>query len=174
MKNDLHWVTGPWPGKLALAARPRGGDWLADEIGSWKRAGVDTVVSLLTPDEEREFQLEDEGLDAKDQGLTFLSLPIPDRQVPRSVASLNSTMQQIDRALSSGDNVLLHCRQGIGRTGLVAACLLINRGWNPETAVELLSATRGIPIPETQEQRRWIDQYAAGAGVAHLHADPKL
>lgn len=173
MSNELHWVKGPWPGRLALAARPRGGDWLEDELRSWKRVGVDIVVSLLTPEEEREFKLESEGLDAKHQGMRFLSLSIRDRQVPLSEASLNSTLQQIDGALSSGENVLMHCRQGIGRTGLVAACLLINRGWNPETAVQLLSATRGVPIPETQQQRRWIDRYAAKGAVAHLPVGPK-
>jgi len=173
MRNELRWVKGPWPGKLALAARPRGGDWLQDELRSWQRAGVDTVVSLLTPDEEREFKLEDEGLEAKAQGMTFLSLPIRDRQVPPSESSLNSTLQQMDDTLSSGKNVLVHCRQGIGRTGLVSACLLINRGWDTETAIELLSFTRDTPIPETQEQRRWIDQYAAKIGAAHLQAEPK-
>jgi hypothetical protein len=49
--TNLYWVDGPWPGKLALAARPRGGDWLGDEVVSWKRNGVDAVLSLLTPEE---------------------------------------------------------------------------------------------------------------------------
>jgi protein-tyrosine phosphatase len=173
MSNDLHWVKGPWRGKLALAARPRGGDWLQDELASWKLAGVDIVVSLLTPDEEHELQLQDEGRDAKAQGMTFLSLPIRDRQVPDSESTLNSTLQLMDEALSSGKNVLVHCRQGIGRTGLIAASLLINKGWEPEAAVESLSAIRGVAIPETPEQRRWIEKYAAQVGAAHLHAEPK-
>lgn len=173
MTDELHWVRGPWRGKLALAARPRGGDWLKDELEGWKRAGVDTVVSLLTPDEERELQLQDESRDAKTQGMTFLSLPIRDRQVPDSEVSLNSTIQQVDEALSSGKNVLVHCRQGIGRTGLIAASLLINKGWELEAAIELLSNVRGIAIPETPEQRRWIEKYAAQVGAAHLHAGPK-
>jgi hypothetical protein len=52
MGTELHWVDGPWPGKPAVASRPRGGDWLEDEIASWRRAGIDTVLSLLAPDEE--------------------------------------------------------------------------------------------------------------------------
>jgi len=46
--------SGFWPGRLGIAARPRGGDWLIDELRSWRKAGVHVVVSLLTPDEERD------------------------------------------------------------------------------------------------------------------------
>src|SRR5436309_9794359 len=38
----LYWINDPWPGKLALAARPRGGDWLPDEVADWKRAGSES------------------------------------------------------------------------------------------------------------------------------------
>jgi protein-tyrosine phosphatase len=161
MTSELHWVKGPWSGKLALAARPRGGDWLADELARWKRAAIDNVVSLLTSDEERELNLEDEDRKVRAQGMEFLSLPISDRQVPHSEANLNSLLQQMDAALAAGKNVLVHCRQGIGRTGLLAACLLVKKGWDPESAVELVSAARGTTVPETPEQRKWIDQFAA-------------
>ena len=57
MWTELYWVDGPWPGKLALAARPRGGDWLEEEMAGWRRAGVDTVLSLLTPEEEQDLEL---------------------------------------------------------------------------------------------------------------------
>jgi len=57
MPTNLYWADGPWPGKLALAARPRGGDWLEDEIAAWRKAGADTVLSLLTPDEEQDLDL---------------------------------------------------------------------------------------------------------------------
>ena len=53
MRKDLYWLNGPWQGKLAMAARPRGGDWLEDDLSSWKREGVDTVLSLLTPRRRR-------------------------------------------------------------------------------------------------------------------------
>jgi len=161
MGTELYWVDGPWPGKLALAARPRGGDWLADEIADWRRAGIDTVLSLLTPDEEGDLDLQNEGTEVRTQGLEFVSLPIPDRQVPASEASITSALERLDTTLRSGKNAVIHCRQGVGRTGLVAACLLVTKGLNPETAVRNLSAARGVAIPETPEQRRWIDHYAA-------------
>jgi len=62
--------------------------------------------------------------------------------------------------LSKGKNVLVHCRQGIGRSGLVAASLLVKKGISPGAAIESVSAARGMPVPETAEQRDWIDHYA--------------
>jgi protein-tyrosine phosphatase len=161
MRTELHWVDGPWPGKLAIGPRPRGGDWLADEVADWSRAGIGGVVSLLTSDEEESLDLKKEAATVDRQGMSFISFPIPDRQVPGSRAALASTLERINNDLSSGKSVLIHCRQGIGRTGLVAACLLVAKGWNPSAAVEHLSSARGVPIPETTEQRSWIDHYAA-------------
>jgi len=161
MPTKLHWVDGPWPGRLALSSRPRGGDWLDDEIASWQRSGVATVFSLLTPEEECDLGVEHEASEVKARGMQFVSLAIPDRQVPRSDAEVAGALERLDADLSSGKNVLVHCRQGIGRTGLIAACLLVMKGWSPGAAVEMLTTARGAPIPETEEQRRWIDHYAA-------------
>jgi protein-tyrosine phosphatase len=161
MRAEIYWVDGPWPGKLALAARPRGGDWLEDEITSWRRDGVDVVLSLLTPEDEHDLDLETERNQAKAQGIDFLSFPIPDREVPSSEAEMTSALEKLDRVLSSGKNVVVHCRQGIGRTGLVSACLLVSKGLSPEAAVSRLSNARGVPVPETSQQRDWIDRYAA-------------
>jgi protein-tyrosine phosphatase len=160
MATRLHWVDGPWPGKLALAARPRGGDWLTDEIAAWQREGVETVFSLLTPLEEQELDLTAEAAVTQSHGLDFISFPIPDREVPTSEVSLAQALNQVDRQLSTNRNVLVHCRQGVGRSGLIAACLLIGRGMDADTAITRLSAARGAPIPDTAEQRRWIDHYS--------------
>jgi protein-tyrosine phosphatase len=157
----LYWVQGPWPGKLALSARPRGGDWLDDEVAGWRKEGISTVVSLLTPEEEQELSLELEASQVLGSGLSFVSLAIPDRQAPSTVTEMQSAIQGLDRTLSSGKNVLVHCRQGIGRSGLVAASLLVNRGWTPRLAMKELSDLRGTRVPETAEQEEWIERYAA-------------
>jgi protein-tyrosine phosphatase len=161
MWTELHWVDGPWPGKLALAPRPRGGDWLEEEMDAWRRAGIDTVLSLLTLEEEQDLDLLREAHEANARGMKFVSLPIPDRQVPNSESEVSATLDRLDADLAAGKNVVVHCRQGVGRTGLVAACLLVAKGLTPEVAVKTLSAARGAPVPETAEQRRWIDHYAA-------------
>jgi protein-tyrosine phosphatase len=161
MWTELHWVDGPWPGKLALASRPRGGDWLEEEMAGWRRAGIDTVLSLLTPEEEQDLDLKREEQEANARGMKFLALAIPDRQVPNSESEVSATLDRLDTDLSAGKNVVVHCRQGIGRTGLVAACVLVRKGLTPEAAVKSVSVARGSPVPETTEQRRWIDHYAA-------------
>ena len=161
MPTGLYWVEGPWPGKLALSARPRGGDWLEDDVSNWKRAGINSVLSLLTAEEERDLDLREEAVEVRKLGLEFSSFPIPDRQVPQSEAKLGEALEKVNRSLIGGRNVLVHCRQGIGRTGLVAACLLVKNGMSPGAAVDTLSAARGVAIPETTEQRDWIERYAA-------------
>jgi hypothetical protein len=161
MRKDLYWIEGIWPGKLGLAHRLRVGDWLAVDIDGWKRAGVDGVLSWLTAEEERDLQLTLEAAHVRMQGMQFSSFPIADRRVPDSEAELAEALEAFSRELLSGKNVLVHCRQGLGRSGLVAACLLVKTGMSPGAAVEAVSAARGLPIPETPEQGSWVDRYAA-------------
>jgi protein-tyrosine phosphatase len=160
MAGQLYKIDGSWPGTLVISARPRGGDWLQDEIASWKRAGIHSVISLLTPDEEQELDLGKEDVEARTQGLAFLSFPIPDRQVPQSDAKVRELIEDMNRRLLAGRNVLIHCRQGVGRSGLLAACLLVRNGMSPGAAVESISSARGVAVPETPEQRAWIERYA--------------
>ncbi len=166
MRTELYWVDGPWLGKLALAARPRGGDWLEDEMSGWRRAGIGLVLSLLTPEEENDLDLKAEKREALAHRMEFISFPIPDRKVPDSEAEMAVAAARLDAALSSGKNVVVHCRQGVGRTGLVAACLLVTKGLPPKSAVQMLSRVRGASVPETPEQRAWIDHYAAISAAA--------
>jgi len=160
MGTGLYWLEGPWRGRLALSARPRGGDWLGDEMARWKRVGVSTVLSLLTPEEEQDLDLLKEASEAKLHALDFISFPIPDRHVPQSETQLAKVLEDVARGLSAGKDVVIHCRQGVGRSGLVAACLLVGHGMSPGAAVEAISAARGVAVPETVEQREWIDHYA--------------
>jgi protein-tyrosine phosphatase len=161
MAAELFWIDGPWRGKLAIALRPRGGEWLADEIRGWREAGVDAVASLLTGEEAIDLGLEEEQELCEAAGIEFRSLPIVDRGVPTSHAEAVAFLHRLDGALKGGANVAVHCRQGIGRSGLIAAGLLVESGMTPEAAVRRISDSRGIAIPETEEQRVWIDRLAA-------------
>ena len=158
MKPELFWISGPWPSRLAIAARPRGGEWLYDELSSLHAAGVDVVVSLLTEEETIELGLTDEAAAAKAARVEYTSFPIPDRGVPSSVSGLESLIVAISVALMAGKNVALHCRQGLGRSGLIAAAALVASGLDPEQAIETISLARGQTIPETPRQRAWIQE----------------
>src|SRR5262249_28418416 len=113
MKTELYWVDGPWVGHLAIAPRPRGGDWLDDELTSWRRAGINTVVSLLTPDEVAGLNLSAEQQLCESSGLQFVAFPITDRSVPTSKKTTVDLVRKLMGELAEGKNIVVHCRQGI-------------------------------------------------------------
>ena len=166
MNADLFWIPGPWRGGLAIAPRPRGGDWLGDEAGAWRSAGVNVVVSLLEEDEAAELDLDHERQAAENQAISFISFPIPDRGVPESTEAAISAIEAIAAQLEARKNVAMHCRQGIGRSGLVASGVLVNSGIKADEAMRIVSSARGISVPETPEQRRWIEKLPSRVPVA--------
>lgn len=158
MTPDPFWIVGPWRGRLAIATRPRGGDWLEDELEGLRRAGVDVVVSLLETNEADQLDLIGERQAAEATGIRFISFPIPDRGIPASVPPAKSLMADLAGILEKGQNVAVHCRQGIGRSGLIAAGLLIITGASPANAIQAVSSARGPSIPETLVQRQWVEE----------------
>jgi protein-tyrosine phosphatase len=166
MEADLFWIPGPWRGRLAIAARPRGGDWLDDEAGAWRRAGIDVIISLLEDDEAAELDLDDERPAAENQAISFVSFPIPDRGIPTSPEAAVSVIGGIAAQLNLGKSVVVHCRQGIGRSGLIASGVLISSGIEPNEAMQIVSSARGVSVPETPEQRRWIEKLPSRVPVA--------
>ena len=160
MIAGLYWIDGSWPGKLAIVARPRGGDWLEDEVRSWARPGLQVIVSLLTPEETAAFELTSEAELCRSNGVEFVSFPIPDRDVPSSRTDTLRLVKGLEEYLATGKAVGIHCRQGIGRSGLVAACLLVSSSVPPAVAFNRISEARGRPVPETTEQREWVEAFA--------------
>jgi len=160
MRTELYWIEGPWLGRLAISSRPRGGDWLEDEIRSWQRAGLEVVVSLLTSDEIADLDLTQEAKLCQDHGLQFISFPIVDRSVPASRKAVADFVSKLEEALAEGKRLMIRCRQGIGRSALIVACLLVSSGVDPETAFYQISAARGVAVPETPEQRKWVKDFS--------------
>src|SRR5437879_2062309 len=109
MSPDLFWIPGPWKGKLAIASRPRGGDWLEDEIHGWHKAGIDVLVSLLEPEEAAQLELRGESEAAISAGVQFIGFPIPDRGVPASKTDAVRVLRTIVALLEQGKNLAVHC-----------------------------------------------------------------
>ena len=155
MRSDFYWIDGPWTGQLAIVPRPRGGDWLEDDISHWQQSGIDVVVSLLTPNEEAELDLNNEKSLCQKNSIEFYSFPISDRGTPSSLKETMILIKKLENALEEGKIVAVHCRQGIGRSALIAASLLILSGKDGEGAFRSIGEARGCEVPDTVQQRAW-------------------
>jgi protein-tyrosine phosphatase len=160
MRATLYWIEGPWPGRLAILPRPRGGDWLEDEVRAWREAGIGVVLSALTQEEVVELDIEHEAEFCRAQGIDFVSVPIPDRDVPPSIRTVADTVRLLESALAAGKNVAIHCRMGVGRSALLAACVMVAAGLTAEAAFTRIAVARGCPVPDTAEQRAWVARFA--------------
>ncbi|MFC9324105.1 tyrosine protein phosphatase [Kitasatospora sp. NPDC057015] len=154
MRPTLFTLDVPGPGRLSTMAKPRGGDWLEDEMTALGAHGVDVLVCALTRAEREELGLTDEPRAAAAAGLRFVEIPIPDRTVP-DPATVLPILRSLAEELRAGAHVVTHCRAGIGRSSLLAAALLILRGTDPDTAWARLEEARGLAVPDTAEQRAW-------------------
>ena len=128
---DLFWVTGLSRGCLATATRPRGGDWLVDDITDLARRKVTTLVSMLTPAENIELDLVREGTEAKGAGLHFVSVPVEDRGLPERAAGFLDAVHVAADNVAAGGAVVVHCRMGVGRSSMFAAATMVRLGVEP-------------------------------------------
>ena len=144
------------PGRLALAARPRGHGGRYGEVAGWKRVGVTLVVSLLTPDEETDLGLTTEAAECAAAGIEFGNLPIPDRGLPRSRTEFDAVVSRVVGEVNRGGMAVTHCRQSVGRAPLLAFAVLKAFGVPTEDATARVSAARGVHVPETKEQAEWL------------------
>jgi protein-tyrosine phosphatase len=145
--------------RLGYMARPRGGDWLEDELLSVSQQRFDVVVSLLEEDEAEELALAEEATLCTRQDLQFFNIPICDRGVPALDEATIAALSSLRNLWRSGKAVVTHCRMGYGRAPMIAACIMVSEECGSKEAFAKLSAARGISVPETDEQRAWVHKY---------------
>jgi protein-tyrosine phosphatase len=162
----LHWIEIAASGRLAISARPRADDWLETEIAEWKTEGLDVVVSLLEGEEVSELGLRREPELCRLHGIEFVSFPIADRGLPASRRDALQLAHFISGGIAAGRSIMVHCRAGIGRSSIVAACGLIGLGIGADRALELIKDARGVSVPDTEEQHDWIVAFEAAQRMA--------
>jgi len=92
--------------------------------------------------------------------MEFVSFPVPDREVPSSRPEASALAHLLVSRVSQGKTAAVHCRAGIGRSSVIAACALVCLGTSPDCAFEMIARARGVEVPDTEEQRAWVRAFA--------------
>lgn len=160
---EIYWIETEGAGKLALMPAPPGGAGLEDELRALRKAEkVDVLVSLLEVKESWSLELAHEARFARLAGMEFVSHPIPDHSVPLSEKESAALVESLAARVKKGKRVAVHCLAGIGRSALVAGCVLARLGLSLDQVLARLEEARGFPVPETPEQHAWLARFAEG------------
>jgi protein-tyrosine phosphatase len=142
-------------GVLSIMAKPVSGEWIEDEFLGLSRLGIDKVVCLLEKFEQIELGLDSEAALCNQNGIEFFSFPIPDRGLANTIQAVTFAKKLHDE-ICAGRHVVIHCRAGIGRTGIIAGVVLVMSGLSAVEALSSISEARGVQVPDTKEQEDWL------------------
>ena len=156
MKATVYPVIQASPNRIAIVARPRGNDWLGEEIAALSQEGIEILVSMLTSEEAEELGLNHESAECTAVGISFVNVAIPDRSVPSDRTTFLRRVDELAERVREGRFLGVHCRASIGRSSVLAAAILVRLGWDAKTAFDAIESTRGCSVPDTPEQREWV------------------
>ena len=144
-KYDPHALSGYWDRDLALDL---------DVVQDW---GAAAVVTLLERKELVLLRVERLGEEVRRRGMLWFHLPIVDVSTPDTGFERDWELAgaELRTVLRNGRDVLVHCRGGLGRAGMIGARLLIETGMEPTTAISRVRAVRPGAI-ETREQEKYV------------------
>ena len=154
---NSYWVE---PGRLLAGEHPAGKD-LADtrrRILMLLEAGVRSFIDLTEPGEMESYK------SLLPAGVGYVSFGLPDHSVPASAQKMRDVLTTLWRDLANRPGVYLHCRAGIGRTGITVGCYLRELGEPGDAALAELNRlwqqnarSRAWPeVPETAEQAQFV------------------
>ncbi|HEX7644000.1 MAG TPA: protein-tyrosine phosphatase family protein [Burkholderiaceae bacterium] len=161
MRPEIYKIQQIGAGFLAVMAKPVSGEWIAEEFRGIATLGVRRLVSLMEIEEMREVGLAREPDLCRENSMGYIHFPIRDRGLPASLEKTVLLVKDLHAQIKSGKNTAIHCRAGIGRSGLIAACVLVREGYAPEDAFRSVSKARKAEVPDTLEQREWLLRHRA-------------
>jgi ADP-ribosylglycohydrolase len=161
---NCYWVV---PGKLLAGEHPGGTtpELTSERLSRLLQRGVTCFVDLTEPGEIAPY---DAGLPVE---AVYVRKPLGDHAVPSDRRHMVEILSSLRQALRTDGTVYLHCRAGIGRTGMVAGCFLAEQGFSGEEALRELNrlwqqsarAKDWPEVPETKAQADYVRQWTARA-----------
>jgi protein-tyrosine phosphatase len=168
--SNSYWVI---PSSLLAGEHPAGIDEAetSARLAALRHAGIDCFIDLTEADEQPEYK---HLLRAQDEYVRF---EIPDMGVPYQVSRTMDLLLVLRMALGRGRGIYVHCRAGIGRTGLIIGCFLAEEEPSGKSAIKRLNrlwkqsarSEQWPKVPQTPEQadyiRRWPDAQRAALKI---------
>ena len=125
-----------------------------DQIAAWNAA---IVVTLMEPQELAAVAIPHLGAEVRRRHMEWHHWPIIDVSTPDPAfdAAWPERSAKLRTVLANGGRVLIHCRGGLGRSGMLAARLLVESGTTAPAAIAAVRAARPGAV-ETRAQERWV------------------
>ncbi|GAB3762062.1 cyclin-dependent kinase inhibitor 3 family protein [Ramlibacter monticola] len=133
---------------------------LEADLDTIERWGARVVLTLIEAFELEALEVAPLGERVQRRGMRWLHLPIVDVNVP-SVAfekQWHAELPELLATIAQGGKVLVHCKGGLGRAGMVAAFLLIELGERADVAIRRVREVRPGAI-ETPAQETYVRRY---------------
>ncbi|AFM03901.1 putative protein-tyrosine phosphatase [Bernardetia litoralis DSM 6794] len=157
MKTRIFWINK----NLAIMPKPNSDDFLEEDIINFANQKVGILVSLLTKEENFDLGLQNEESICQKYSIDFISFPIIDRSVPTNKQNIQirELAKKLVKKTKQNKKIIVHCRGGIGRAGMLCSAILIENGISNQEAIKKISEARNLKIPDTEEQKEWIMNY---------------
>lgn len=131
-KHDSLAVTGSWQRDLEIDAQA---------IATW---GAKLVLTLVEPTELKQLKVPNLGQVIQNKGMVWRHLPIADYSIPSEEFERQwlTTGHEIRELLRNGADIVVHCKGGLGRAGMMAARLLVELGMDSKQAIRQVRHAR--------------------------------
>ncbi|KAG2228022.1 hypothetical protein INT45_012046 [Circinella minor] len=151
-------LTGPSRGRAAINRD------LDLDFGRMRSLGITTLVCCLN-DTELDFlgaSWPKYCESATRNGMQVIRLPMIEGGCPNSIEEIDAVIQAVNVKIRQGENVLAHCRGGVGRAGVFACCWLLKNLYclSGERSIRYVRTRRSPKAIETMRQAEFIIHYS--------------
>ncbi|AFJ03243.1 phosphatase family protein, putative [Methylophaga frappieri] len=137
---------------------------MGDALQTFVKAGASVVVTVLPDEEMASLQVPELGQQVVTNGLQWFQLPVKDNAKPDQafLALLSGVKSTLISHIQQRETIVIHCRGGSGRTGLIAAVLLLECGYHWDQVKALVQSARPKALTLPQHLNFLNEQYQVG------------